>query len=618
MHTNDPAEHKNDGTLRPLADELGVTVESLARLGVTRTGREWHIPERNADGEIIGTAIRNDDGRKWFVEGGHRGLTMAWPIDPYAGSSPNAPIIVVEGMSDTATGLDLGYVTIGRPSACGGLDHLLALLKDRHVVIVGENDSAGRTGVTKIADGLAEVAVSVRVVFPPDNVKDLRAWRAAGCDHDELRSALTAAPLHKSTQADNQRGRTSLAHEPVMVCMADVQPQPIQWLWQDRVALGKLTLIAGDPGLGKSMLTLDIAARTSRGGGWPDQPGERFGPGGVVLLSAEDDAADTIRPRLDAAGADVTKINILQAVKHHDSDTGADQTHPFCLTSDLPALESAIQQTPDCRLVVVDPISAYLAGTDSHKNAEVRALLHPLADLAAQHGLAIVAVTHLTKGEGKAVYRAMGSLAFTAAARAVWAVCKDADDPTGRRRLFLSVKMNLSPDATGLAYTVEENGLDGAPAITWAAEPVSISAEEAMARSHRKPEDGSAVDGAADWLREALADGPIAADMLERMAKQAGHCWGTVKRAKKSVGAQSRKDGFGEDGEWYWWPPGQSGATTPPPETLRPLVKVAPLRPDDHENSGDCTAKGAQNPKGAQTPGMGLFGDDADNDWGEL
>ena len=115
---------------------------------------------------------------------------------------------------------------------------------------------------------------------------------------------------------------TSATRALVVVCLADVKPMPVELLWPGRVALGKVTLLAGDPGLGKSLVTLDMAARVSRGVAWPDDPTADGQAGSVVLLSAEDDLADTIRPRLDAAGADNNRITALTAVRHSDPDSG--------------------------------------------------------------------------------------------------------------------------------------------------------------------------------------------------------------------------------------------------------------------------------------------------------
>jgi hypothetical protein len=364
---------------------------------------------------------------------------------------------------------------------------------------------------------------------------------------------------------------TPIVRRAKIVRLADVQPEPIQWLWENRIAVGKLTVLAGDPGLGKSFLTLDIASRVSTGSGWPDIPNNRFLPGGVVLLSAEDDVADTIRPRLDAAGANASRVIALQSVKNIDPGTGAEMDTTFSLAIDLPALEDAIGQVEDCRLVVIDPITAYTGTTDSHKNAEVRGLLAPLSELAAKLHVAIVAVTHLNKSAaGPAIYRTMGSLAFTAAARAVWGVVKDPQDP--QRRLMLPVKNNIAQDATGLAYSIQASGLNTTPYLTWEAKPVDMSADEAMAPADRR--DSNKVterDEAKAWLREALADGPVAAGLIRKMSNEAGHAWGTVRRAKDDLRVKAQKAGFGDDGIWCWVLPGQTCAVDPPSTHVRTL-----------------------------------------------
>ena len=162
----------------------------------------------------------------------------------------------------------------------------------------------------------------------------------------------------KSNGGENRRNQqdktVSIAN---VVCMSDVQTEAIQWLWKDRIARGKVTLIAGDPGLGKSMVTVGMAATVSCGGKWPvdstDAP-----IGDVIMLSAEDDPADTIRPRLDAAGADVSRVFVVEAIKHFTED-GMKES-PFNLKEDLQALEQVLQHRTKCRLLIIDPLSAYL------------------------------------------------------------------------------------------------------------------------------------------------------------------------------------------------------------------------------------------------------------------
>jgi hypothetical protein len=381
----------------------------------------------------------------------------------------------------------------------------------------------------------------------------------AGCHHNscrhwgwhELRELLEPKVRRRGLKSAGSAIPADISTTPVLLCMTDVLPRPVRWLWANRIARGKITVIAGDPGLGKSFITLDLAARVSNGMPWPDMPTEAQEAGGIVMLSAEDDPGDTIRPRLDAARANVSRIVLLQAVRRTDPETGAQLSDPFCLTSDLQALEEAIQRVENCRLVIVDPISAYLGRTDSHKNSEVRCMLAHLKDLAEKYGVAVVLVNHLRKGEGSAMHRSMGSIAFVAAARAAWIVARDPDDPAGRRRYFLPVKNNIGNDHTGLSYELLDAG-GGTPHVAWGP-AVEVSADEVLGGADKT---NPAAEQAVEWLRDRLANGPIASKQLEEDANRDGIKGRTLWRAKKVLKISARRAGFGPGGQWVWDLPG--------------------------------------------------------------
>jgi KaiC/GvpD/RAD55 family RecA-like ATPase len=323
-----------------------------------------------------------------------------------------------------------------------------------------------------------------------------------------------------------------------------IEPREIQWLWPGRVALGKLLLIAGDPGLGKSLFTLDMAARVSRGATWPVDR-TQSATGSVLIVSAEDDAADTIVPRLIAAGADLAKVHILDHVRELAKD-GELHDRELSLERDIEAIEKRVAELGDCRLVIVDPISAYLGRIDSHRNSDVRSILAPLSKLAQRLSVAIAAVTHLNKGAGSsAAYRVTGSIAFTAAVRASLLVVKDKDDPL--RRLVLPGKNNLGPDNLGgLAYSVEQNPA-GKPYLEWEPEPVAVSADEALEDQDHKQ---GRLDDAKDFLTDELALGPVEVKVLQKSSKAAGFSWRTIERAKKDLGYFAGKRQFTDC--WYW------------------------------------------------------------------
>jgi len=324
------------------------------------------------------------------------------------------------------------------------------------------------------------------------------------------------------------------APRPVLLRVADVEPQPVEWLWEKRIPRGKLTSLVGNPGVAKSFLTLDITARVSSGRDFPDgsiSPG----PGSVILLSAEDDVADTIRPRLDAAHADVNRIVFLEAVEEKSG-----KQRGFDLARDMAALESACQQLGDLMLIVIDPISAFLGETDSHRNSDVRGLLAELARLAAKYNVAVIAVSHLRKSGGMAVYRTSGSLAFTAAPRAVWAIGKDRDDDA--RRLMMPIKMNLAADSSGLAFRIR--GAGSAAYVEWEPDPVHGDVEDLLGdqkERKEKSQDHSRMEEAKQFLRIELGDGPLASTELRKRATAAGVSKKTLDRAREVMGVKATR-----------------------------------------------------------------------------
>jgi RecA-family ATPase len=277
--------------------------------------------------------------------------------------------------------------------------------------------------------------------------------------------------------------------------LSDINARPVSWLWQGRIARGKVSIIAGNPGLGKSQITASIAAIVTTGGRWPLDRSQCT-KGDVVFLSAEDDPADTLRPRLEAAGANLHHVHVMDAVASGYTGEGQQQNRAFSLQRDLRALSVKLAELGDVAAVVIDPIAAYLGDVDSHRNAEVRALLAPLSELAAQHGTAIIGVSHLNKSAGtEALMRVTGSLAFVAAARAAYLVAQDPENPA--RRLFLPMKNNIGPDSAGLAFRIEAATVQSLAGplqtslVVWDSEPVTTTADEVMRR--QVPEHGSAL-----------------------------------------------------------------------------------------------------------------------------
>ena len=257
----------------------------------------------------------------------------------------------------------------------------------------------------------------------------------------------------KQTASNAKAAKECRVGKPVLVRLDTVQPKSIVWLWPGRIPIGKLTMLSGDPGLGKSLLTIDMGAgvdRRTRGPILPNLP--RWAACSCCPLKMTRptrSALDWTRP------GPTVRVSVSWPAFHVSTWRKCERfLATFNLARDLRALEQAVESTPDCRLVVIDPISAFCGATDSHRNSDVRGLLAPLAELAQRRQVAVVGVNHLNKSAagGPAMYRTMGSLAFVAAARAAWAVVKDKQDPG--KRLFLPIKNNLAADIAGLSYTV--------------------------------------------------------------------------------------------------------------------------------------------------------------------
>lgn len=532
--------------LRTLALSLSVTTDSLESLGVTWKSDAWLIPERDASGAVVGQAKRRDDDSKGFVKGGRRGLTYSYPLDRYAGSSMSDPVFIVEGMSDVAAGLTMELDVVGRPSATGGAEQLAELLEGRHVCIIAENDNGpGQDGARNIAEKINHEMATLRIISPPPEYKDLRSW------HEATGGAIKSDVLLAAAEADEYESEQLTAHNaPRLIRMSNVEPADIRWLWPGRIPLGRLTLLVGRPGDGKSFLTAYLSANVSKGQDWID--GSQCPRGSVILCSAEDDPADTISPRLIAHDADREHIHLLTGVMNRE-DNG-DQVERVFTLADLATLRQTLEQLADCKLIVVDPIGSYLGGqADAHRDNEVRAVLAPVCHLAAQYGAAVVVVAHTRKAvAANADDMAMGSRAFTGLARSVLHLMIDPDDATKQRRLLLSGKNNLAERPAGLAFDIGQGEIDDRPCVRWIEGEVTITADEAVNREpQHDDEKRTERDEAIEWLRQTLADGPMPAKELQELAKEGeGIAKRTLDRAKKALSVKAYRPK--NPGPWYW------------------------------------------------------------------
>ncbi|MCP4261786.1 MAG: AAA family ATPase [Planctomycetes bacterium] len=449
-----------------------------------------------------------------------------------------------EGENKVEVFLKMGFLATCNPGGAGKwCDEYSKLLKDRDVVIFSDNDWPGKKHSRQIRDSLLGKAKSIRIVELPGLPEsgDIIDWLRG---FSNLR--IAAKRLRKLIKETEPVKEHLVGDQPILVKMSSFESEKTDWLWENRIALGEINIIAGNPGLGKSFATLSIAAKISLGSPMPDSRLRRK-KHSVILLSAEDHPAKTIRPRLDAMEADTTRISLLKSVQPYNEDEEpSDEERLFRLSEDMKVLEKALKKESDCQLIIIDPVNAYLGKTDSYKDSEVRSILAPLAELAARYNIAIIIVMHLRKSESsEPLYRVIGSIGFVAAARIVWQVVKDPEDES--RRLFLPAKNNLAPmEDIGMAYSICDN------AVEWESGPVDMTLQEVFLRDSKGREKSTAKNEAVDWIIEALSDGPVLAKEMQRMAKDSGHNWRTVNRAKDIAGAESKRLGFGKDAVWYW------------------------------------------------------------------
>jgi putative DNA primase/helicase len=404
--------------------------------------------------------------------------------------------------------------------------------------------------VTSVADTLRppwEAVVALLAGLPSEYRQP--AWEtflAGQEDADAIVEAVARAdPADDPPEAD-ATDESEPGPRYVLTCMADVVPRPVDWLWHERVPRGMLTLFAGDPKLGKSFVTVQMAADVSRGAPLPHDPTAPDGPGSVLIMSAEDDQARTIRPRLDSAGADVSRVHHLTSVIL----SGGREALPS-LRTDMEIIEEAAVRLKDCRLIVIDPVSAFLNGADDHKNGDLRGLLSPLKALAERTDAAVVLISHLNKGNASnGKYRVSGSIAYVGACRANFLFAKDPDDPEGRRVLMLPNGCNLAAEPPALAYRVNV-GPDGAR-VEWEADAIPMSADDVL-RAEAAGGDARAEQAdALSWLRAELAAGPMPVKDVFKSGKEAAFTENAIRKAAAAARVRKRKDGFGPGAPWLW------------------------------------------------------------------
>lgn len=480
-------------------------------------------------------------------------------------ADPSIPLWITEGAKKVDAGVSAGRCVIGVLGVhcfdSPGISWAGIALHSRLVYICYDSDAAQnrqvQTAERKLAQFLQARGAEVKVlrIFPfPDGEK-------CGLD-DYLASDYEVEELLKRAQRPDGETGTEVEY----IQFSDVLVRETAWIWRDYIPLGTLSEMLGNPGLGKSTILSDIAARVTKGELMPD--GSRSSltePAGVVILAAEDDPSRTILPRLAAAGADLNRVGYL---RFYRSDLG---DVVFTIPDDLARIREKILDL-GARLIIIDPIlSALNSKTDSHKDQDVRRALAPVISLAAEADAAIVALRHLNKNVNleSAIYRGGGSIAFSAIARSVLLVEQDSHDedvpeidPVTEKRvpkgILASVKNSLGaqPESRRFALTgkqFELQGMSVSPAIIRWGDAAAVTADELVRNGgSRRPQD--ATTSLREFLTPLLADGPIRAKELKQACGDAGVSWATLRdhRYKERLGLRSFHR-VEDDGTRAWW-----------------------------------------------------------------
>jgi RecA-family ATPase len=445
--------------------------------------------------------------------------------------------------------------------------------KGGHEVLVGKPQRFDKKQVLEIVAPLMQAVRELAPMFPEDS--RVVGMNRVGTTGDHLRKiingnqsefnfsqlqavASSVVKALRSMETELEAHLPEVPPEPKppafglrIIRSSEVEPELIEWLWKDRIPLGKLTLFSGNPDVGKSLVSLDVAARLSCGKDFPDGMNS-LGESDILILAAEDAPADTIVPRLLAAGADLDRIYLLAATGTTDSERS------FALDSDIGLLREHLSQNPAIRLVILDPISNYLGRAEINKEQELRRVLTPLVNLARDANCAILTIAHFNKQIGAdAIHKTGGAVGLVGIQRMGWAFTKSPDDPD--MRLMLRIKGNISANSKGLSYRIGtkvvtvQGQQTTLPVVEWLG-ATTETADGVLALS-ANPEEKSARQ-VAGWLREFLpvrSSGKKLARDVFQMAESRGFSDATVRRATQQLNVEKWQE-QGPSGKncWYW------------------------------------------------------------------
>lgn len=510
------------------------------------------------------------------------------------GATDTKAVVICEGFATGASIAQATGHTVVVAFDAGNLLPVAQRIKSnlpdgRRLIIAGDNDAFKPTNTGKDKATACAVAVGADVVIPdftgceithaPTDFNDLHALAGleavksqidgAQVQSDDVIEAVQAQTVQNAPQPEYGRSVS-------LVCATDITPEPILWAWRNWLPLGKLTVLAGAGGTGKTTLAIAIATAITKGARMPDKsPCEAHG--NVLMWSSEDDPADTLIPRFIASGADLSKVHIINgAVNNMNGEVSA-----FDPARDIPLLELAVAKIGGATLLIIDPIVQAVAG-DANKANEVRRSLQSIVDFAMKNDVAVIGITHFTKGSKgtSPTERVLGSGAFTALARMVWVTSKSEDN----KRVLARSKSNIAPDDGGFEYDIEtleiENGITTSR-VLWGAY-IEGSAREILNDVETFETDSEAPESE-QFLIKLLGNDELLVDDIKAQCLGAGVSFNTIRKAGLRLGVVKNKTPHFQ-GKWTWkMPTARSDILPPHSDTAHFEISLCTHRQNPHK-----------------------------------
>ena len=562
----------------------------------------WHYYDPKSD-ELLGKVFRKvtDKGKKTYTPHFRKSgdiFQPGFPKDPgylrplyfpkfdIAVFNKTEILVVTEGEKAADAVRATGFLAVTSPNGSNQAKQAdWSLVKNvKRVVFWADNDDAG----SRYAD---EAAACIKTVSPDCKVQVLTTgtdksgddavdwfqikypdWDGytfddrLGAHHQELLDLFEAAPVHQpAVKANTKPAKKPNIHRKrtgslILESFDEVDAEKITWIWEGKIAEGKINLISGEPDTGKTNLGMDIIARITKGDCWPFST-DAANPGHVLVLSSEDGSADTLIPRLMAYGADLSKVHRIRGLTEGTSNSDEDSQKIDKLTTSalIKGLRQSLNKKENVRMIFIDPLSAYLDVRNAHSEAEIRSALEPLADFAEEYEIAILAIAHVNKsGTDNAMDKISGSKGVVAQARSCYMAIKASPELGEQDNYFAKVKVNISsPEASqGLTYRIESAVIQNS-----VGENIEISKvrwtgtcpekADQILKKRSKDMGHKQMVSAELWLVEFLNEAPRIAADVRKAGKAAGHSDRTLDRARNDLGFTSKRIGFGGNNVWF-------------------------------------------------------------------